>query len=141
MIIAVDFDGTIVEHDYPNIGREQRHAIATLKRLQREGHILILWTYREGTLLEEAVEWCKERGLEFHGINTDNPLSAAPEGPRKVNADIYIDDRNVGGLPDWGAIYEMISNGWSYRHYISELHRRENEERHTGLLSRIFRKR
>ena len=62
MIIAVDFDGTIVEHRYPEIGRELPFAIETLKTLQREGHRLILWSVREGRLLDEAVEFCKGRG-------------------------------------------------------------------------------
>lgn len=69
MIIAVDFDGTIVEHRYPEIGRELPFAIETLKTLQREGHRLILWSVREGRLLDEAVEFCKARGLEFYAVN------------------------------------------------------------------------
>ena len=56
MIIAVDFDGTIVEHRYPEIGREKPFAFDTLKMLQKEGHRLILWTVREDKLLEEAVD-------------------------------------------------------------------------------------
>ncbi len=119
MIIAVDFDGTIVQHDYPRIGRERPFAIATLKRLKAEGHILILWTYREGELLDEAVQWCRDQGLEFHAINSNDPLATNPHGPRKLNAEIYIDDRNIGGLPDWGAIYQMIQNRWTYPDYIS----------------------
>ena len=66
MIIAVDFDGTIVEHKYPEIGKEIPFAITTLKRLQAQHHILILWTVREGKLLEDAVEYCRSRGLEFY---------------------------------------------------------------------------
>ncbi len=69
MIIAVDFDGTIVEHRYPEIGRELPFAIETLKTLQREGHRLILWSVREGRLLDEAVEFCNARGLEFYAVN------------------------------------------------------------------------
>ena len=73
MIIAVDFDGTIVEHRYPSIGREIPFAIETLKKLAKEGHRLILWTVREGRLLEEAVLFCRERGLEFYAVNRDYP--------------------------------------------------------------------
>ena len=69
MIIAVDFDGTIVDHRYPEIGRELPFAIETLKTLQREGHRLILWSVREGRLLDEAVEFCMARGLEFYAVN------------------------------------------------------------------------
>ena len=73
MIIAVDFDGTIVEHEYPRIGAEIPFAIDTLKRLQKEQHRIILWSVREGKLLEEAVEYCRQRGLEFYAANKDYP--------------------------------------------------------------------
>ena len=73
MVIAVDFDGTIVKHRYPSIGKELPFAIETLKKLTEEGHRLILWTVREGQLLEDAVTFCRERGLEFYAINRDYP--------------------------------------------------------------------
>ena len=66
MTIAVDFDGTIVTHEYPNIGKPIPFAIETLKKLQQEGHHqLILWTCREGELLQEAIDYCASKGLEF----------------------------------------------------------------------------
>lgn len=113
MLIAVDFDGTIVTHDYPAIGKEIPFAIETLKRLQRDGHRLILWTVREGRGLEEALTFCAERGLYFYAVNQDFPdeLDGAVAQPRKLRADLFIDDRNLGGLPDWGIIYRMISEG------------------------------
>lgn len=114
MIIAVDFDGTIVTHDYPRIGKPIPFAIDTLKKLQADGHLLILWSVREGELLQEAVDYCQQKGLEFYAVNASFPeekqLSTA-DTPRKIIADIYIDDRNLGGLPDWGVIYQMISSG------------------------------
>ena len=73
MIIAVDFDGTIVEHKYPEIGRELPFAIETLKKLQQERHRLVLWSVREGELLQEAVDFCRERGLEFYAVNSNYP--------------------------------------------------------------------
>ena len=73
MKIAVDFDGTIVEHRYPEIGRELPFATQTLRQLIKDRHQLILWTVREGHLLDEAVEWCRERGVEFWAINKDFP--------------------------------------------------------------------
>lgn len=108
--IAVDFDGTIVTHEYPKIGQEIPFAIATLKRLQSENECkLILWSVRSGKLLDEAVEYCRIKGLEFYAVNKDFPEEVYDKASnRKVNADIYIDDRNVGGLPDWGVIYAMI---------------------------------
>jgi 2-hydroxy-3-keto-5-methylthiopentenyl-1-phosphate phosphatase len=71
--IAVDFDGTIVEHRYPEIGNELPFATETLKMLIAEHHKLILWTVREDDLLQEAVDWCKERGVEFYAVNRDYP--------------------------------------------------------------------
>ncbi len=113
MIIAVDFDGTIVTHEYPAIGKEIPFAIDTLKRLQIEEHlILILWTVREGELLDEAVEFCRSRGLEFYAVNSNYPDGELIDTqPRKLNADVFIDDRNIGGLPDWGHIYQMLKSG------------------------------
>ena len=111
MIIAVDFDGTIVEHKYPSIGEELPFATSTLRRLASQQHRLILWTVRRGRLLEEAVEWCKSRGVEFYAVNKNFPEEMM-EGENcfgKINADLFIDDRNLGGLPDWGVIYKMIN--------------------------------
>ena len=114
MTIAVDFDGTIVEHDYPRIGKEKPFALETLRALSAQGHKLILWTAREGKLLDEAVAWCRERGVDFYAVNDDKPAGSLFPGKRtgsKVIADIYIDDRNFGGLPDWGEIYDRIVTG------------------------------
>ena len=113
MRIAVDFDGTIVEHAYPAIGKEIPFAVATLKRLQEDRHKLILWSVREGELLEEAVQWCKERGLEFYAVNRDY-AEKNNHFSRKLKADLFIDDRNIGGLPDWGSIYEMVTHKLSF---------------------------
>ncbi|MBR5688133.1 MAG: hypothetical protein IKX36_09260 [Prevotella sp.] len=122
MTIAVDFDGTIVEHRYPEIGPELPFAVDTLKMLIADKHKLILWSVREGQLLEDAVNWCRERGIEFYAINKD-----FPEENEKLNqnyarklssVDVWIDDRNVGGLPDWGTIYQIISEKKSYRQIL-----------------------
>ena len=120
--IAVDFDGTIVEHRYPEIGREIPFAIDTLKMLTKEGHRLILWSVREGKLLDEAVEWCRERGLEFYAVNRDYPEEKINDTnySRKLKVGMFIDDRNVGGLPDWGIIYKMITQKKSYRDILIE---------------------
>lgn len=109
LIIAVDFDGTIVEHRYPEIGRTRPLAFQTLKALQAKGHRIILWTYREGEKLEEAVRFCKKHGLEFYAVNKHYPEEKPEdENSRKILADIYIDDRNLGGIPSWSEIYKMI---------------------------------
>ena len=127
MIIAVDFDGTIVEHKYPSIGEELPFATSTLRMLAEQNHRLVLWTVRRGKLLEEAVEWCRERGVEFYAVNKNFPEETIEgnDGFNKINADLFIDDRNLGGLPDWGVIYKMVTENkqWSdvYReHFLSE---------------------
>jgi hydroxymethylpyrimidine pyrophosphatase-like HAD family hydrolase len=123
MTIAVDFDGTIVTHEYPNIGKEIPFAIQTLKLLQKDGHKLILWSVREGKLLNEAVQWCRKRGLEFYAINRDYPEEETNNSnnySRKLKVDIWIDDRNIGGLPDWGIIYRIIKENKTYEEILNE---------------------
>ncbi|MCZ8371450.1 hypothetical protein O6P32_01860 [Phocaeicola sp. KGMB11183] len=127
MIIAIDFDGTLVEHKYPEIGKEIPFAFETLRRLQQDKHRLILWTVREGRLLDEAITFCRERGIEFYAINRDYPeeeKGANRHYSRKLKADLFIDDRNLGGLPDWGTIYEMVTQKLSYE----DLMRKYEEE-------------
>lgn len=107
--IAIDFDGTIVEDEYPRIGKPRVYAFETLKALEQKGHRLILWTYRSGRELEEAVEFCRKNGVEFYAINKEYPEDKFSEkGPRKINADVFIDDRNLGGVPEWGEIYALL---------------------------------
>jgi hypothetical protein len=132
MIIAVDFDGTIVEHKYPEIGKEKPFAIQTLRTLQREGNRVILFTSREGELLDDAIAFCHDRGLDFYAVNSNQPPDALfPRQTSKVIADVYIDDRNLGGIPDdWTMIYEMITH--------QRLERRALRERSRGC--GLFRK-
>ena len=123
MTIAVDFDGTIVEHRYPEIGKELPFATQTLRMLIADRHKLILWSVREGKLLEDAVEWCRQRGVEFYAVNKDFPeedLTKNQSFSRKLKADVWIDDRNVGGLPDWGTIYQMIAERKTYEQVLME---------------------
>ncbi|MBR2101472.1 MAG: hypothetical protein IJ928_01840 [Prevotella sp.] len=123
MIIAVDFDGTIVEHRYPEIGKEIPFATETLRQLIQDRHQLILWSCREGQLLQDAVDWCHERGVDFYAINNDYP-EETPESnnhfSRKLKVDMFIDDRNVGGLPDWGTIYRIIKEHKRYSDIMRE---------------------
>lgn len=137
MTIAVDFDGTIVEHEYPKIGKPIPFAIDVLKKLQyEEHHMLILWTVREGTLLDEAVEYCKNKGLEFYAVNKNFPEETLEPGiSRKIVADIYIDDRNLGGIPDWGLIYRMIKFGDT-----SDNSQNDNKQPKRGLFSFLSKK-
>jgi hypothetical protein len=113
--IAIDFDGTIVEHKYPEIGEEKLFAFETLKELQKRGCMLILWTYRTGKELEEAIEFCRQRGVEFYAVNKNYPEEKFEENiVRKIEADIYIDDRNIGGFPGWNRIWEMLNPELEY---------------------------
>ena len=124
MTIAVDFDGTIVEHKYPRIGDEIAFATETLKMLIKDRHKVILWTVREGKLLDEAVEWCRNRGVEFYAVNREYPEETKENNQyfsRKLNTiDLWIDDRNLGGLPDWGTIYRMISQRKTWQDLLDE---------------------
>jgi hypothetical protein len=135
MTIAVDFDGTIVSHEYPKIGKEIPFATQTLKMLINDGHKLILWTVREGKLLDEAIQWCHEHGIDFYAVNKDYPEEDKENNnhfSRKLKVDMWIDDRNVGGLPDWGTIYRLISEGKT----LQELLLSENDSSYTPQKSK-----
>ena len=110
-IIAVDFDGTIVDDKYPEIGKAKIFAFETLRQLQSDGYRLTLWTYRSGKALDEAVEFCKKNGIEFYAINNsfDGEDFDKTKQSRKINADIFIDDRNLGGFPGWSDVYQIIT--------------------------------
>jgi hypothetical protein len=109
LVIAVDFDGTIVEHRFPAIGKEIPFAIHTLIELNKRGFRLILWTFRNGELLDKAVAFCRERGLEFYCVNKSYPEEEPdPTISRKIDADIFIDDRNIGGMLPWNEIYRIL---------------------------------
>ncbi|MCD8281795.1 MAG: hypothetical protein LUC22_00905 [Prevotella sp.] len=123
MVIATDFDGTIVEDKYPEIGTELPFATETLRMLIRDRHRLILWTVREGKTLDDAVEWCRQRGVEFYAVNKDFPEENAGKNKhfsRKIKADYFIDDRNIGGMPSWGQIYQIISSGKTFEDLLRE---------------------
>ncbi len=111
MIIAVDFDGTIVRDAYPEIGEAYPGAVETLRQLKKEGYCLILWTCRTGLDLAKAVAWCAERGIRFDAINSNLRYMVQKyngSDPRKVGALLYIDDRSLYKLPDWDEIYRLV---------------------------------
>ena len=111
LTIAVDFDGTIAEDAYPQVGKAKLFAFETLKKLQEEGHRLILWTYRSGSKLDDAVAFCKKNGITFYAVNKSFPEEVFdPKYSRKINADVFIDDRNIGGMLGWGEIYQKLLN-------------------------------
>lgn len=120
MIICVDFDGTIVEHRFPDIGEPVPGALEWMRRWQQAGAKLILWTMRSdgdrnGPVLTAAVEYCRRGGVEFWGINT-NPAQSDWTSSPKAYAHIYVDDaafgcplresKRAGGrmMVDWGVV-------------------------------------
>ena len=96
-IVAVDFDGTLCENAYPEIGEPRQEIIQAIRNYKEIGCKVILWTCRNREALAEAVQWCKRIGLEFDAINRNLPEVQEMFGgdTRKVFADIYIDDKNV----------------------------------------------
>lgn len=129
MLIAIDFDGTCVEHKFPDVGPDMPHAVEVLSRFSDAGFKLILWTCREDhpshiekKYLQDAVDWFKQHNIPLYGVNA-TPVEAEfrdfVKGEkttiRKAYANIYIDDRNLGGLPqtsddkpDWLEIGRIV---------------------------------
>lgn len=97
-IIAVDFDGTLCENKFPEIGRPNKDMLRYIKNRQRNGCKIILWTCRAGERLVNAVDWCKERGLEFDAVNENLPeiIEWFGSDTRKIYANMYIDDKAYG---------------------------------------------
>jgi hypothetical protein len=94
MIIAVDFDGTCVSHEYPEIGRAIG-AVSVLKELIIEGHELILYTMRSGIGLHNALQWFIENEIRLYGVQF-NPTQASWTSSNKCYAQLYIDDAALG---------------------------------------------
>ena len=94
----------------PQIGKEKLFAFQTLKELEKLGARLILWTFRSGKELDEAVEFCRKNGIEFYAVNKNYPEEIFDDTvSRKINADIYIDDRNIGGFPGWSDVWQILN--------------------------------
>ena len=110
MIIAVDFDGTLHTGKWPEIGAPQPYAVEVMKKLKADGHYLIIWTCRCDNKLMDAINWLVENDIPFSRINDNHPDGKTLYGndSRKVYAHLYIDDKQVGGLPMWEDIYEEV---------------------------------
>lgn len=115
--VAVDFDGTVVTHDYPYVG-EDAGAVPVLQELVGNGCRLILYTMRSGRLLEEAERWFRDRKLPLYAVN-ENPAQAKWTRSPKIHADLYIDDSALGcplrfvdghrrPVADWTRIREQL---------------------------------
>lgn len=116
-VIAVDFDGTLCEDEWPFLGKPNKQLISWLIKRQGMGDKLILWTCREGDTLDLAVNWCRTQGLHFDAINENLPERIKQWGDsRKVSADIFIDDRNFNcnwlELPFVANAHEPIQITW-----------------------------
>lgn len=95
MVIAIDFDGTCVDHKYPDVGKDAPHAERVIKRIVKNGHKVVLWTMRSGQTLADAVSWFKSKDIELYGENT-NPTQASWTSSPKAHANLYIDDAALG---------------------------------------------
>jgi hypothetical protein len=100
--IAIDFDGTVVEHKFPAVGKDVPHAVESLKKLVKHGHKLILYTMRSDDYLKAAVKWFAHHEIPLYGIQFD-PEQASWTSSNKCNADLVIDDRNLGIPMTWPA--------------------------------------
>lgn len=140
-VLAIDFDGTVVEHKYPAIGKEMLFAFATLKALQQKGHKLILWTIRTGNLLQDAVDYCKENGVEFYAVNKNYPEEVLDEKTsRKLNADIFIDDRCIGGFIGWSEVWQALHpEGREFSHQLKNAEAHHNYKKsESSIFKKIF---
>lgn len=114
MIVAVDFDGILCENKFPDIGRPNYSMIILVRKIVDAGHEVVLWTTRNGKELENAIDWCKKQGLDFHTVNSQARSNQEKYGSmyatasRKVYADVYIDDRS----PDF--IVACTNRGYEY---------------------------
>jgi hypothetical protein len=101
VVFAVDFDGYLCKSAWPDIGEPNFEIIQHFRGLREQGHKLILWTCREGELLQAAIEWCADFGLGFDAVNTNLPERIEQYGGdcRKISADWYCDDRNYWIVP------------------------------------------
>ena len=117
-VIAVDFDGTVVDHQFPAVGPDVPCAVDTLRELVAAGHKLILWTCRSGAHLEAAKKWYSDRGIAIAGANCNPEQSAWSTSP-KIHANVFIDDAALGcpllasptsnrSFVDWAEVREML---------------------------------
>ncbi len=109
VILCVDFDGTIVEHEYPDMGELKEGAKEYINKLYDEGYYIIIWTCRAGYPLVDMINFLDDKGVKYHKINENAPFEMIGFKPSpKVFCNIHIDDTNLGGLPEWKDIYRMV---------------------------------
>jgi len=110
MIVAIDFDGTIIHGAFPNIDGLIKGAKEYINYLYDEGHYIIINTCRSGEQLLNAINYLLQQGVKFHRVNDNEPENSAKykSNSRKIYAHVYVDDKQVGGLPSWYDIYMHI---------------------------------
>lgn len=116
LTLAIDFDGTIVTNDYPEVGTLKPNVVETIQKLYAEGYTILINTCRTGVYEKDAIQCLKKNKIPYHAINENLPevVMQYPAEARKLSADLYIDDRNLGGIPDdWHDIYNMITGAKS----------------------------
>lgn len=113
MIIAIDFDGTICRSEFPTITGVMPYAKEVINRLHADGHYIIIWTCRTEKNLLDAVNWLLAEGIEFDRVNDEATATEDIYGKRmqgKIYADLYVDDKNLGGFPGWKKALEIIGS-------------------------------
>lgn len=119
MVLAIDFDGTCVEHVFPSVGRDVPNCVQALKSLINNGHDLILYTMRSDDKLKDAIDWFSSRGIKLYGIQT-NPSQLTWSKSPKCYAHKYIDDAALGcpliniqgferPVVDWLKVLELLN--------------------------------
>ena len=117
-ILGIDFDGTVVVHEYPEIGDEVPEAVNTLRRLSNAGARLVLFTMRSGPTLAEAVRWFADRAIPLWGVNSNPDQHSWSQSP-KAYCHAYIDDAAIGcplihpegsrPVVDWAAVAVLVA--------------------------------
>jgi hypothetical protein len=117
-IIAIDFDGTIVDHEFPRIGKLLPGAKEVINEWYDKGYFILIWTCRNNyepdhpewdqAPIGAVTKFLEKNGVKFHGINQQQPGLGFYLESRKIFANVYIDDRNLGGFPGWSIAHAMV---------------------------------
>jgi hypothetical protein len=112
MIIAIDFDGCICRGKYPAIDGLMPYAKTTINDLYDRGHYIIINTCRSGDQLVDAINWLLHQGIRFNRVNDNDPEQSAlyKNNSRKIYAHVYVDDKQIGGMPQWTDVFDYIYN-------------------------------
>lgn len=122
-IIGVDFDGTIVDHKFPKIGKLKPGAKEVLNKWHDEGIDVVVWTCRNNVDLKEwgkeatlrgVQDFLDDNGIKYSAVNENSPSVGFRLEARKIYADLYIDDRNLGGFPGWDFVKDAVDSFYKY---------------------------